>query len=155
MSEDWINQITLNCLMNKQQYEKYLCSKINKQNNIDNKKLYSQRIIDLTKELLEEEIINEDNITPDVNYSFENYIKTCIHYFKLKDNNELLQEQYKELDELELEKEKELEKKELEKESNNSIEENSPLNNSYMKKSIKICNANLDSFVYNKKEKET
>jgi hypothetical protein len=144
MSEDWINQITLNCLMNKQQYEKYLCSKINKQNNIDNKKLYSQRIIDLTKELLEEEIINVDNTTPDVNYAFENYIKTCIHYFKLKDNNELLQKQYKELDDSELEKEKE--------ELDNSTEEIPPLNNSFMKKSIKICNANLNSFVHNSKK---
>lgn len=146
MSEDWINQITLNCLMNKQQYDKYLSSKINKQNNIDNKKIYSQRIIDLTKQLLEEEIINEDNASPDVNYAFENYIKTCIHYFKLNDNNQLLQEQYKEFDDLEMKLEKEKE------EIDNSIAEILPLNNSFMKKSIKICNANLDSFVYSKKE---
>ena len=77
MSEDWINQITLNCLMNKQQYEKYLSSKIKKQNNLDNKKLYSPRILDLTKELLDlEEDYIGDTISPDVQYAFENYIKT-------------------------------------------------------------------------------
>jgi hypothetical protein len=151
MSEDWINQITLNCLMNKQQYEKYLCSKMNKQNNLENKKIYSQRIIDLTKELLECEEINEDKITPDINYSFENYIKTCIHYFKILDNNLIVQEQYKELDDLE--NSDHLNNDDLNNEKINHEEKDKEiLENSLMKKSIKICNANLDSFVYNKKE---
>jgi hypothetical protein len=141
--------------MNKQQYEKYLCSKINKQNNLENKKNYSQRIIDLTKELLECEEMNEDKITPDVNYSFENYIKTCIHYFKIIDNNQMIQEQYKELDDLGNNKE-DLNDEiiNLDQEDKEDQEGETFLENSYMKKSIKICNANLDSFVYKKKDIE-
>lgn len=138
MSEDWINQITLNCLMNKQQYEKYLSSKIKKQNNLDNKKLYSPRILDLTKELLDlEEDYIGDTISPDVQYAFENYIKTCIHSFKILDNNQIVQDQYKEWEEEE-NFNKDLNEKEFVMEKNDS----------FFLKSIKICNANLDSFFH-------
>jgi len=161
MSEDWINQVTLNCLMNKQQYEKYLSSNIKKKNNEENKQKYSSRILDLTKELLEE-FNNNDEIPPDIYYSFENYIKTCIHYFKIHDNNLLIQEQYKELDNVSIQEINEIinEKCLSEFEKTDSDQINQKLS---MKKSIKICNANLNSFInsnYAKKileetEKET
>lgn len=148
MSEEWINQVTLNCLMNKDQYEKYLTSKIKKQDNKDNKKIFSNRILELTKELLNiENDYNEaesDLVPPDVLFAFENYIKTCIHYFKLVDNNQLFQDQYKDLDDLD-------EENELKEIPSYKMDE------SIMVKSIKICNANLDSFLnspLNKKELE-
>jgi hypothetical protein len=34
-------------------------------------------------------------INPDIKYCFDNYIKTCIHYFKIIDNNDIIQEEYK------------------------------------------------------------
>lgn len=98
MSEELINQITLNCLMNKQQYERYLASKISKSIKDEDKKFYRKRIYCLTKDLLlkKEE---PDNLLPDVKYAFDQYVKSCIHYFKVLDSNDIVQEQYKELDE--------------------------------------------------------
>lgn len=146
MSEDWINQVTLNCLMNKQQYEKYLSSHIKKQNNEENKKIYSSRIIELTKILFEECENNTNLVSPDVNYAFENYIKTCIHYFKIHDNNLLIQEQYKELDKLEVKEVMEIQNDSFINEFEENISE--ILNKeSCMKRTIKICNSNLDSFI--------
>jgi hypothetical protein len=33
-----------------------------------------------------------------VKYAFDQYVKSCIHYFKVLDSNDIVQEQYKELD---------------------------------------------------------
>jgi hypothetical protein len=38
-----------------------------------------------------------DNLSPDVSYSFDTFIKSSIHYFKVHDNNDLLQEEYSDL----------------------------------------------------------
>jgi len=148
MSQDLINQITLNCLMNKHQYEKYVTSKISKSINDDDKKIYKKRIIFLTKELLSnsnnEE--KENTIAPDVKYAFEQYIKSCIQYFKLTDNNDVIQEKYKELD-INLVKE-EKEEKELVQDDENIVEELQQKENSLWIRSIKMCNPSLDSFVH-------
>ena len=97
MSEELINQITLNCLMNKQQYERYLASKVSKSIQDEDKKFYRKRIYCLTKDLLlkKEE---PDNLLPDVKYAFDQYVKSCIHYFKVLDSNDIVQQQYKEFD---------------------------------------------------------
>ena len=39
-----------------------------------------------------------ENLLPDVKYAFDQYLKSCIHYFKVLDSNDIVQEQYKELD---------------------------------------------------------
>jgi len=97
MSEELINQITLNCLMNKQQYERYLASKVSKSVKDEDKKFYRKRIYCLTKDLLLK-TEEPDNLLPDVKYAFDQYVKSCIHYFKVLDSNDIVQEQYKELD---------------------------------------------------------
>ena len=98
MSEELINQITLNCLMNKQQYERYIASKVSKSVKDEDKKFYRKRIYCLTKDLLLK-TEEPDNLLPDVKYAFDQYVKSCIHYFKVLDSNDIVQEQYKELDE--------------------------------------------------------
>ena len=39
-----------------------------------------------------------DDLLPDVKYAYDNFINSCIHYFKTIDNNDLRQAEYKECD---------------------------------------------------------
>ena len=95
MSEDLINQITLDCLINKEVYEKMHEFKKQRIVNKKDKKFYRKRILNLTKELLLKKDDDYSEINPDIKISFDNYIKTCIQYFKIIDNNDILQEEYK------------------------------------------------------------
>jgi hypothetical protein len=99
MSEDLIHQITLDCLINKDVYAKM--QNINKTRNINKKekKFYRKRILNLSKDLLLKKDNDYDEINPDIKSSFDNFIKTCIHYFKIIDRNDILQEDFKNFDE--------------------------------------------------------
>jgi hypothetical protein len=93
MSESFINQVTLDCLLNKQQYTKYLLNKTEKVSNRKDKKFYRKRIFSLTKELL----LTKDKpefLFPDVEYAFDNYVNSCIQYFKTIDSNDIIQNEY-------------------------------------------------------------
>ena len=94
MSEKFVNQVTIDCLLNKEHYEKHLIQTNDKITHKKDKKFYKKRIYNLTKELL----VNNSpkNLFPDVKYAFDNYVKSCIHYFKAIDSNDILQEHYKE-----------------------------------------------------------
>lgn len=98
MSDNLIQQITLECLTNKSQYKSCLQNKVAKSTSRQDKRFYKKRIIDLTRDLLSKPSFHEENILADVKYTFDNYIKTCISYFKTLDNNDILQEEYKEFD---------------------------------------------------------
>ena len=82
-TDSFVNQITLDCLMNKEQYAKYVAQKISKKVSNRDKKFYRKRIVNVTKELLLPD--SSLNILPDVKYAFDNYVKSCVHYFKLID----------------------------------------------------------------------
>lgn len=94
-SESIINQITLDCLLNKAQYEKYIQRNTKKSINNNDKKFYRKRICNMTKELLKED--GEELIPPDLKYVFDNYIKLCVNYFKVLDRSDTIQEDYKEI----------------------------------------------------------
>lgn len=97
MTQEYINQITLDCLINKEQFNRHINDKVSKSLSKKDKKFYRRRIFDLTKSLL----INKDkpkDLLPDVKYAFDNYMKSCIHYFKTIDNNDIIQDDYKDLD---------------------------------------------------------
>lgn len=99
MTQEYINKITLDCLINKEQFNRYINDKITKTLNKKDKKFYRRRIFDLTKSLL----INKNkptNLPPDVKYAFDNYMKSCIDYFKTIDNNDIIQDEYKDLNDL-------------------------------------------------------
>jgi hypothetical protein len=99
MSENIIHQITLDCLINKEIYEKMQQHfKQTKNINKKDKKFYRKRILNLTRELLLKKDDNYNEINPDIKFSFDNYVKTCIQYFKIIDNNDIIQEQYKDYD---------------------------------------------------------
>lgn len=97
MSKEYINQITLDCLLNKEQFANHINNKIKKSINKKDKKFYRKRIFDLTKLLLINKEKPED-LFPDVKYAFDNYLKTCINYFKAIDNNDIIQDDYKDLE---------------------------------------------------------
>ena len=96
---NYVDEVTLECLMNKEQYGKHVRKMPaipTKVNNSD-RKFYKKRIYDLTKQLLNNEPITE-NIFPDVTKGFQNYIKACVDYFKTLDKTDILQEDYQSIE---------------------------------------------------------
>ena len=95
MSEAFLNKVTLDYLMNKDQYKKQITNKLS--HNIANvinekeKQFYRKRIYHLVKELLLEKKEISD-ISQDVKNDFNTFINTCIHYFKIIDNNDIIQQ---------------------------------------------------------------
>ena len=95
MSEEFVNQVTLKCLMNKDQYNKYVKNntiKLPNSVNKKDKKFYKKRIFDLTKRLLNNE--KPETMYPDVGSAFDSYIRVCIEYFKVLDRSDIIQEDY-------------------------------------------------------------
>jgi hypothetical protein len=83
MSDSYVNQITLNYLINKDLLNKHYNNQIHKINNMEEYLKYKTKIMDLTLELLEASIEDKEiDIFPDVKFTFDNYIKTCIQHFK-------------------------------------------------------------------------
>jgi hypothetical protein len=89
INQNILNQITIDCLLNKGKKNK--TNQVIKPNKKD-KKFYRRRILNLTKEML----LNNyaDDLLLDVHDAFETYVKSCIGYFKLKDETEIIQEEY-------------------------------------------------------------
>ena len=112
-TEKFINEITLECLMNKCTYDKYcqMLGPAKKSAHKKDKKFYRKRIYDLTKQLLNPEVPQQDtpntktnananmdaSLNPDITNAFEAYVKACIDHFKIVDKTDILQEDYKNL----------------------------------------------------------
>ena len=87
VNNKYVNDITLNFLMNKSHHKKYI-SKTNPEEHKREQKYqsslrkYKGKIIDITEELIK----NPDTqVTTDVNEIFIGYTKTLIRYFKMKE----------------------------------------------------------------------
>jgi hypothetical protein len=96
MSQSLIDQITLDCLLNKEMMETHVMKQREKQIHKDDLQFYKNRIFNLFKELLDED--EPEDVAPDIKYAYNTFIKNAIHYFKLEDNNDLLQDEYKNID---------------------------------------------------------
>lgn len=86
-----IDSITLDFFANKSQYNSVLRKKDmyeNKNFNID-KKFYKKRILDLTKRLFRDEIVDDQLL-----FVFHGYLKQCIGYLKTTDTSDVIQEKY-------------------------------------------------------------
>jgi hypothetical protein len=109
MSTEYVNQVTLECLMNKDTYKKYVATKKKSVVNKKDQKFYRRRILSLTKELLYPEEATEKSTTkptpttttttttsndPNIVGLFQMYSKACIEYFKTLDKNDIIQEDY-------------------------------------------------------------
>jgi hypothetical protein len=92
MSEAFINQVTLDCLLNKEMFGKHIKNQKSNSINKQERKFYKKRIFSLFKEIITG---NEPSgLLPDVKYAYDNFANSCIHYFKAIDNNDLLQAEY-------------------------------------------------------------
>jgi len=98
MSEDLVHQITVDCLINKEVYLKMQKSSLVHSINKKEKKFYRKRVLNLTRELLLKKDTSYNEINPDIKNSFDNFVKTCIHYFKIVDKNDIIQEEYNHFD---------------------------------------------------------
>ena len=136
-SETTINQITLDCLLNRTQYEKYLSKQLLNKSSQKDRLFYRKRTLNLTKELLkgDEDVF----VSPDVKYAFECYIKTCVRYFRVLDKSDLIQEEYKSLN---------LTSQLSEEEMKQSLDGLTELDEILMRKiNLKHNNGTLDNFV--------
>jgi len=95
MSESFVNQITLDCLLNKEVYGKHLRSKNVKQINKEERKFYRKRTFNLFKEMMNGNA--PENLLPDVKYAYDNFYNSTIQYFKTIDNNDIIQSEYKDV----------------------------------------------------------
>jgi hypothetical protein len=95
MSEAFVNQVTLDCLLNKQMYNSQIRSKKTKQINKEERKFYRKRIFNLFKEIINGNI--PEDLSPDVKYAYDNFMNTTINYFKTIDNNDIIQSEYKDI----------------------------------------------------------
>ena len=143
-SNQSINQITIDCLINKDMYDNMVNSSEVKKDNLKEMKFYRKRIYDLVKRLL---ISKEDreSVTPDVNYAFSNFVKTSINYFKIIDKQDILQKDYEELEET--------------ANNNEFIEEETNNYDTYIMKKItlpqeKMKMTTMDNFVIRKQAEE-
>ena len=92
MSAGIVDQITLECLMNRDLYKKLMTNKTVIAQKNKEKDFYKNRISHLTEELLANNEV--DGLFVDVSFAFENYVKTCIHYFKIIDESDIIQNDY-------------------------------------------------------------
>jgi hypothetical protein len=96
MSQSLVDQITLDCLLNKEVMGKHLMKQREKQINKEDLKFYRKRIFNLFKEIISNN--PPSDLSPDVRYAYDTFIKASINYFKVIDNNDLLQEEYKDIE---------------------------------------------------------
>jgi hypothetical protein len=150
-SDAFLNQVSLDYLINMKQYKNHFISftenTINKKINKKDKRFYRRRILSLTKDLLYKEE-SEILVSPDIKFAFVNLVKTCIHYFKILDRNDIIQEDYNGFDE-EI-KEENNEEKEISESEQFLKEENEKL----LMRSVKMTSNPLDNFIKIKMTKQ-
>jgi hypothetical protein len=144
MSESFINQITLDCLLNRELIDNHLRNKKRNKINNEDRRFYRKRIFNLFKELIN--CNSPKDIPPDVKYSYDNFVKSTIQYFKTIDNNDIIQSEYKDFD-FTTEQQKDCISEDV---SNNLV--NSFEADKLMMRSIKVVIPTLDKYV---KKRET
>jgi hypothetical protein len=95
MSQAYINNLTLDLLLNKD-------IKKNRQSKKENKeeiKFYRKRTYNLFKEIINGN--TPEDLSPDVKYAYDNFVNSTINYFKTKDRNDIIQSEYKDFIEIE------------------------------------------------------
>jgi len=90
---DFVDQITLDYLLNKEMYKDHVQNKKIAQVNKEERKIYKKRIFQLFKETITGS--EPEDVPMDVKYAYNNYVNASIQYFKIKDNHELIQAEFK------------------------------------------------------------
>jgi hypothetical protein len=146
-SDAFLNQASLDYLINTKQYKIQLTSALNTKINKKDKKFYRRRILSLTKDLLSKEE-SEIIVSPDIKYAFDNLVKTCVSYFKILDRNDIIQEDFNDFNKginEEIKEEKKLsESEQFLKEENEKL----------LMRSVKMSTHSLDNFIKIKMTKQ-
>ena len=137
MSQNYINQITLDLLLNKDIKRDNL-KKLNK----EEIKFYRKRTYNLFKEIINGN--TPEDLLPDVKYAYDNFVNSTINYFKTKDRNDIIQTEYKEFVEIHNDVVADI--------SSNSISNVDA--DKLLMRSIKINTSTLDKYVLKSKTKK-
>ena len=89
----FVDQITLDCLLNKEMYTDHVQNKKISKVNKEERKLYKKRIFQLFKDSITGS--EPEDLPMDVKYAYNNYLNACIQYFKTKDNHDIIQSELK------------------------------------------------------------
>ena len=81
MSQAFVDQVTLDYLLNKEMYNSHVNNKKAAQLNKEERKFYKKRVYNLFKNIISGE--DPDDLLPDVKYAFNNFFNACIHYLHL------------------------------------------------------------------------
>lgn len=96
MSDAFVNQVTLDCLLNKELYNSQVRGKRSKQINKEEHRFYRKRTLNLFKEMINKN--SPENLFPDVKYAYDNFVNSAVNYFKTIDNSDIIQSEYAGLD---------------------------------------------------------
>lgn len=138
MSNSYINQITIDCLLNREAMGEHVMKQREKLINKEELNFYRKRIYNLFKELISNK--PPEDMPPDVKYAYDTFIKASIHYFKVVDNNDLLQEDYKDVDIPLQECSEDVEETAIDIVANNEA-------NKFLMRSVKMDPPTLDKYV--------
>jgi len=86
-----VDQITLDYLTNREM-RRQLPAKKEKPVDRSDRKFYRRRVVSLTKDLLTNNA--PADLLPDVRSAYENYLRACVGYFRIKDETDILQSTY-------------------------------------------------------------
>jgi hypothetical protein len=95
-TEAFVNQVTLDCLLNKELYNSQVRGKQAKQLNKEEQRFYRKRTLNLFKEMINKN--SPENLFPDVKYAYDNFVNAAVNYFKTIDNSDIIQAEYAGLD---------------------------------------------------------
>jgi hypothetical protein len=138
MSDKLINEINIKYLVNNSLFDKKETSNFK-----EDICFYQKRILKLTTDLILDDSSDNEALPFDLMYSFDQYIKSCIHHFKSKDNNDILQEKYNEYhDEF---------YNENGNENGKQLTYDLGISNNLLMRSFSLSKKTLDSFVLKKK----
>jgi transcriptional regulator with GAF, ATPase, and Fis domain len=95
MSEELINHMNLNYLISKSQLQKLnkKLKETTEKTKQTNKEIYKERIIELFNKLLNDE--RPEDLLEEVKTAFDYYLDKTVYYFKMHDNNILLEQSKK------------------------------------------------------------
>lgn len=96
MSNSYVDQVTLDCLLNKAIMGNYVMKQKEKQIHKEELEFYKERLSNLFHQLISYE--PPEDLPPDIKYTYHTFVKSTIDYFKTVDNNDMLQEEYKYID---------------------------------------------------------
>ena len=155
MSETLINQITLDCLLNKKMYNNQIIHQKTKQVNHEERKFYRKRIYNLFKDIISGNSQTQGELPLDVKYAYDNYINATINYFKILDSNDIIQSEHNDFENITEQKE---ENKQTDLHHEDSLDTSCnalEATDAILMRSVKIDVHTLDKYVKRTKTKPT